>query len=214
MMAVRNSFIYADLNDEYAGGYLRLLSGEILPEVDDSEDFVPDDLASQDGYEYASNYSSDDEDNNLEENENMDENGSGSRKGPRNELYDLVLSTPDYLLSLLAPKTNEQVEEAQILSRHLSSSGRLTRSKYHDIHHDDAKEVLQLIKERRKPATQASNRETLCVVCQNAPRQVVLWPCRCFALCEECRVALAYKHFKGCVCCRREVDSFSRIFVP
>ncbi|ROT34832.1 hypothetical protein SODALDRAFT_329446 [Sodiomyces alkalinus F11] len=53
-----------------------------------------------------------------------------------------------------------------------------------------------------------------CVVCQSMPRTIILWPCRCLSLCDDCRVSLAMNNFDKCVCCRREVVSFSRIFVP
>jgi len=53
-----------------------------------------------------------------------------------------------------------------------------------------------------------------CVVCQSTPRTIIVWPCRCLSLCDDCRVSLAMNNFDKCVCCRREVASFSRIFVP
>ncbi|KAI9829849.1 MAG: hypothetical protein M1819_005947 [Sarea resinae] len=53
-----------------------------------------------------------------------------------------------------------------------------------------------------------------CVVCQSNPRSILVWPCRCLSLCEDCRVALAMNNFGNCVCCRRDVVGFSRIFVP
>lgn len=53
-----------------------------------------------------------------------------------------------------------------------------------------------------------------CVVCHSSPRTIIVWPCRCLSLCDDCRVSLAMNNFDKCVCCRREVISFSRIFVP
>lgn len=53
-----------------------------------------------------------------------------------------------------------------------------------------------------------------CVVCQSTPRSIIVWPCRCLSLCDDCRVTLAMNNFDKCVCCRRDVASFSRIFVP
>lgn len=53
-----------------------------------------------------------------------------------------------------------------------------------------------------------------CVVCQSAPRSIIVWPCRCLSLCDDCRVSLAMKNFETCTCCRCRVSSFSRIFVP
>ncbi|KAH9897297.1 hypothetical protein F4778DRAFT_745164 [Xylariomycetidae sp. FL2044] len=53
-----------------------------------------------------------------------------------------------------------------------------------------------------------------CVVCHTSSRKIIVWPCRCLCLCDECRVTLAMNNFDKCVCCRREVVSFSRIYVP
>ena len=53
-----------------------------------------------------------------------------------------------------------------------------------------------------------------CVVCHSEPRTIIVWPCRCLSLCDECRVNLAINNYGNCVCCRREVVSFSRIYVP
>jgi hypothetical protein len=53
-----------------------------------------------------------------------------------------------------------------------------------------------------------------CVVCQVSPRTVLVWPCGCLSLCDECRVGLASKNYTACVCCRTNVSSFSRLFVP
>ncbi|KAL2070346.1 hypothetical protein VTL71DRAFT_13372 [Oculimacula yallundae] len=53
-----------------------------------------------------------------------------------------------------------------------------------------------------------------CVVCQSSPRSIIVWPCRCLSLCDDCRVTLAMNNFDKCVCCRRDVASFSRVFVP
>ena len=53
-----------------------------------------------------------------------------------------------------------------------------------------------------------------CVVCQSEPRTILSWPCRCLSICEDCRISLARTNFGTCVCCRRDVVAFSRLFVP
>lgn len=53
-----------------------------------------------------------------------------------------------------------------------------------------------------------------CVVCQMAPRTVLVWPCGCLSLCDECRVGLASKNYTACVCCRTGVVAYSRLYVP
>lgn len=53
-----------------------------------------------------------------------------------------------------------------------------------------------------------------CVVCHSTARTIIVWPCRCLSLCEDCRVSLAMNNFGSCVCCRRDVVAFSRLYVP
>ncbi|CAO3575096.1 unnamed protein product [Mortierella alpina] len=71
------------------------------------------------------------------------------------------------------------------------------------------------------PLAQASSPEVsaiysrmLCVVCQSEPRGVILRPCRCLALCNECREVMASRRFKQCPCCRSDVQGFSKIYLP
>lgn len=93
---------------------------------------------------------------------------------------------------------------------------------------DEEEHMLeQLIFSRRQAASDAASNDgeghTLgddddnspqCVVCQTSPRTIIVWPCRCLSLCDDCRVSLAMNNFDKCVCCRRDVLSFSRIYVP
>ncbi|KAL4732972.1 hypothetical protein BDV11DRAFT_176135 [Aspergillus similis] len=53
-----------------------------------------------------------------------------------------------------------------------------------------------------------------CVVCQTNSRSIIVWPCRCLCICEDCRVSLAMKNFGSCVTCRQEVGGFVRLWVP
>lgn len=53
-----------------------------------------------------------------------------------------------------------------------------------------------------------------CVVCQVNPRVILVWPCGCLSLCDECRVAMASQNYSNCACCRVRVTSFSRMYVP
>ncbi|KAF1839446.1 hypothetical protein BDW02DRAFT_643885 [Decorospora gaudefroyi] len=38
-----------------------------------------------------------------------------------------------------------------------------------------------------------------CVVCQMSPRTVLVWPCGCLSLCDDCRVGLASKNYTACL---------------
>lgn len=86
---------------------------------------------------------------------------------------------------------------------------------------DEEAQILEhLILTRRANAREANweagegDGGPVCVVCQSSPRSIIVWPCRCLSLCDDCRVTLAMNNFDKCVCCRRDVGSFSRIFVP
>ncbi|KAL5341180.1 hypothetical protein BJX70DRAFT_76776 [Aspergillus crustosus] len=53
-----------------------------------------------------------------------------------------------------------------------------------------------------------------CVVCQSNSRSIIVWPCRCLCICEDCRVSLAMNNFGSCVTCRQDVGGFVRLWVP
>ena len=53
-----------------------------------------------------------------------------------------------------------------------------------------------------------------CVVCQLSPRTILVWPCGCLSLCDDCRIGLATRNFSACVCCRTNVAAYSRLYVP
>lgn len=130
----------------------------------------------------------------------------------------------------------EQLQRTRILTNPYSGSHPLTdnagavTSRSAKLSPDEEERLLeQLLLSRRQvsAAQQATpnnswrngaagmgNEGPQCVVCQSTPRSIIVWPCRCLSLCDDCRVSLAMNNFDKCVCCRREVISFSRIFVP
>jgi len=53
-----------------------------------------------------------------------------------------------------------------------------------------------------------------CVVCQCEPRTILVWPCGCLSMCDECRVGLAARNYTKCICCRTDIAAYSRLYVP
>ena len=53
--------------------------------------------------------------------------------------------------------------------------------------------------------------DSLCAVCKTNERCIILWPCKCFALCEHCRVSLALRGYEKCVYCRQTVSGYSKV---
>ncbi|KAF9869218.1 hypothetical protein CkaCkLH20_13308 [Colletotrichum karsti] len=124
-------------------------------------------------------------------------------------------------------RRSQQLQRTRILhpvgraSRIISRPSRMTPD-------EEAQRLEQLLLSRRMHTSRALNGESTwaegaaglgpdgpqCVVCQSSPRTIIVWPCRCLSLCDDCRVSLAMNNFDKCVCCRREVISFSRIYVP
>ncbi|KAL6933651.1 hypothetical protein ACO0R3_001423 [Hanseniaspora guilliermondii] len=50
-----------------------------------------------------------------------------------------------------------------------------------------------------------------CVVCTENKRTIILWPCKCFAICDDCRITLSEKNFAQCPCCRTSVHGYSKV---
>lgn len=145
---------------------------------------------------------------------------------------------------LVSPKGFiELLEDRELISQHWAylkeHEGVMTRSRFKKISAanaplsagDESQNLLDLIISIREEAwrerarnkldeedAEALNSKTIsrltCVICHFNPREIITWPCKCFAICEDCRLCLATKSMEGCVCCRREVEGVSRIYLP
>lgn len=135
---------------------------------------------------------------------------SSLRKRRQSELQ--TLYDPSELTSILS---QPNAQESKILSAHMNQQ-RLTRSKFGLMAQDEGTKLAQVIMEARQryEGMERKDERRYCVVCQYEERSVIVWPCRCFALCGLCRHELQWKNFKGCVCCRRDVESYSSVFLP
>lgn len=132
------------------------------------------------------------------------------RKRRQSELQ--TLYDPSELASIIS---QPNAKESKILTAHMNQH-RLTRSKFGLLAEDEGTKLAQVIMEARQryEGMERKDERRYCVVCQYEERSVIVWPCRCFALCGICRHELQWKNFKGCVCCRRDVESYSSVFLP
>ncbi|KAJ2371601.1 hypothetical protein H4S02_009496, partial [Coemansia sp. RSA 2611] len=76
----------------------------------------------------------------------------------------------------------------------------------------ETESLAQLIQGRRSAVPRDDDSRSLCVVCWTNPRCVMLRPCRCLCLCNDCRAALVVRNFDHCPCCRRGVAGYSRVY--
>ncbi|KAF8582297.1 hypothetical protein K439DRAFT_1635411 [Ramaria rubella] len=113
---------------------------------------------------------------------------------------------------------------APVLLAHVASvnSSPLTRRQYSRLIARPEDGWTEFINERRS-ARASLEGETVdetrrsCVVCTVEAREVICWPCRCLALCDDCRANLASRFPASkhtCPCCRRSVEGYSRIYIP
>lgn len=159
----------------------------LLPEEDLSGDYVPD---QSDEVETETEYGSDEED------------------------VGTILA-PDSINNLQEDLT-WYISVWSILKSAVHSGTRLTRKQYAALEPQNI--LTEVVLERT--ASHKSDDEVddddmdstfACVVCKTNSRNVVLWPCKCFALCESCRVSLGLRGFNSCVCCRRDVHGYSKL---
>ncbi|KAG5929250.1 hypothetical protein E4U42_006508 [Claviceps africana] len=138
----------------------------------------------------------------------------------------------DKIMTRSAFRRHEQIRRGRILlptglARHNMSASMDRNAGRSPDDFDQALEQMLLSRRRRRmPASlevqanssielKAEESQSLpCVVCHMSARTIIVWPCRCLSLCDDCRVSLAMNNFDKCVCCRRDVHSFSRIYVP
>ncbi|KAF9227586.1 hypothetical protein BS17DRAFT_773994 [Gyrodon lividus] len=126
---------------------------------------------------------------------------------------------------------------ASLLLAHMAdnSSSPLTRRRFnrlvsgsslHSLDNNSRDEWAEVARARRTSASTASSAPTEesldearrnCVICTVEPRQIICWPCRCLALCDDCRENLATRSSASkhtCPCCRRNVEGYSKIYIP
>ncbi|CDO70318.1 hypothetical protein BN946_scf184843.g7 [Trametes cinnabarina] len=197
--------------------YKRFLRGEDVSDDEDDE-FNPDDQEDEAG-ETPATLSDDDED---------EANDAG------------VVDVEDYAeqAELFADLSTSaaQAASAPLLLAHMTdtSPSPLTRRGYkrlvsgsrHAVDSDDWEGLEEFVLERRRikrAEAEAKGEDAFaeqtrnCVICTVEARDIICWPCRCLALCDDCRENLASRSSASkhtCPCCRRSVEGYSKIYIP
>lgn len=172
------------------------------------------------------------------------------------EIVENVVDFSSELLNLARVDFDEEEEEEEtteldsytsILMAHLSrrQDGPLTRRGYHHLiggqshAEQEAQHLINVIGQRRATNSSAASttvepsereRMRLCVICYIEDRTIICWPCKCLALCEGCREAMATRPPRSnhrtsphqaetalthtCPTCRTPVVGYSRLFLP
>ncbi|KAI0820170.1 hypothetical protein BC628DRAFT_1330955 [Trametes gibbosa] len=200
--------------------YDRFLRGE--PVSDDDEDFEPDERRRHRSRTPAMPSS-------ASESEGEDEHASG--EAPE----DVDGDDEQAMLYADLSTSASQVASAPLLLAHMTdkSASPLTRRGYRRLvsgarrtDGDEREEWDEFVLERRhakRTAAEARGEDAFaeqtrnCVICTVEPRDIICWPCRCLALCDDCRENLAARSSASkhtCPCCRRSVEGYSKIYIP
>ncbi|KAF7193903.1 Protein ASI3 [Pseudocercospora fuligena] len=122
-------------------------------------------------------------------------------------------------------RRNQDRTRAELLAGLRNSS---TSVAYAGSEEDEERDLEQFIlAQRSKAKTRAQRAGTWeagaegmgeggpqCVVCQSTPRTILVWPCGCLSMCDDCRVGLAARNYTKCICCRTDIAAYSRLYVP
>ncbi|OSD08253.1 hypothetical protein PYCCODRAFT_1429319 [Trametes coccinea BRFM310] len=198
--------------------YSRFLRGEDVS--DDEDEFHPDDYA--DGPDNMPTPSS------VSEGEDEDEDEAA--------VPDVAEFTEQAQLYADLSTSAAQAASAPLLLAHMTdtSPSPLTRRGYRRLvsgsrraaDADDWEEWDEFVLERRRvkrAEAEAKGEDAFaeqtrnCVICTVEARDIICWPCRCLALCDDCRENLASRSSASkhtCPCCRRSVEGYSKIYIP
>ncbi|KAI5122226.1 hypothetical protein M0805_002714 [Coniferiporia weirii] len=214
--------VYSPGSDDGEGSiYRRFLRGENVS--DDEDDYLPlHDHISEDSPN-VSTHASDEEDEPEAEDSDV---GNG-------------LETADLYSDILTASASSSLgPPGPVLLAHMTtiSASPLTRRRYKQLVSDPRRQVSTSVEvEREKdewtefvqsrqarvsvasPENGSLEGRMNCVICTAEPREIICWPCRCLALCNDCRENLASRFSASkhsCPCCRRSVEGYSKIYIP
>ncbi|GAB1520057.1 hypothetical protein RhiTH_003130 [Rhizoctonia solani] len=200
--------------------YARYLLGEEIVSDDEDDEFRPG--AEAEDSESDLDGLSEDEEEEQEEREEQEEGEEEEEDVSAPTLY------ADLARRSLPPQSRSRESSPSVpaltpmLIAHLTSPSKtpLTRNKYTALSYPPTTLIAPSSRESQSQMQAQRDSEdprATCVVCTVEPRSVICWPCRCLALCDECRGSLASRMGAGkhqCPCCRRGVQGYSRIYIP
>ena len=159
------------LSDQLARNGWRAYGPDDGPDDEEDEDFVPD----------------------------SDSDTSSEEEDTEQSSRDVTPVPQQLPIELYTDQMKQNIENGQdvnsVLLAHLQSQDTLTRTRYGGYPGNSA--ALQYIINRRRVAEVSPERidqleiQTICAICRTEPRTCLFWPCRCLAVCNECREQLA-----------------------
>ena len=164
----------------------------------------------------------DDEDEPYEEGSSSHSDGDedGEDEPPQGDEVDDTTAESTQLFLAHAAESSRRAGTpaplAPILLAHLTSpeDSPLTRRGYSDLipgHSSAIAQAQDSLQPRRsqlniEDEVGSEQRRQLCVICWSADRSIICWPCRCLAMCDDCRANIASRSTATrhtCPCCKQ-----------
>ncbi|KAG2150733.1 uncharacterized protein EDB93DRAFT_1141905 [Suillus bovinus] len=204
---------YDEEAEEQQELYERFIRGEPMDEEDEDFEYYPSEME-RDGSVGSASSSS----------EHSSEEEEEGEKDPRQDTEEIVSLFSD-LSSGPSAMTSAPVLVAHMIH---DSSLPMTRRRFQHLTSTPSQRTdsflsdwsdVAAIRRSSSSGTAPHEDETMrnCVICTVEPRQIICWPCRCLAVCDDCRENLASRSSASthtCPCCRRSVDGYSKIYIP
>ncbi|CCF57932.1 hypothetical protein KAFR_0D02840 [Kazachstania africana CBS 2517] len=193
---------------------------DLLPETDTSLDYFPSLDASDDEFELETDYDSNEETMDSENSENFKTEDINPAENEPLDLLRGLLDDKNYL--------NDESNIGWIIStismlKSLPDDKILTRTKYSRLHEDEILSEITMEQLLSNPMQDdhpilpdTSEDEEInysCIICRQNTRNIILWPCRCMTICDECRVKLGHRGIHSCVSCKNEIYGYSKVHI-
>jgi hypothetical protein len=124
-----------------------------------------------------------------------------------------VVDSDESDLEYVPSESEDSSDESITSDDSIASQDNIYKELFHlvqDIHSQDPLFTFQSIFQPREQQIETR----MCVVCQCEARTVILRPCGCLCLCEDCRERLVGRGTEMCPCCRRIVQGYQRLYQP
>ncbi|CCH59749.1 hypothetical protein TBLA_0B09320 [Henningerozyma blattae CBS 6284] len=213
----------SDLNDlitenNYSSFLIRPFSENSKVEVDPNLFLLPDNDTSED---YTLIDKKEEEQQQEDDDEELLSQHEDDQLELQKEVVDLLIPTdndPTWLSSILtylnfSKSRTTRTQFAQLYPNAVIQSVLLQNFYSHAHSKDDERKTTTHSNSSEDDPEMDWDIETCCVVCKMNKRNIILWPCKCLALCEDCRISLGLRRFDKCVCCRSKVNGYSKIHI-
>lgn len=127
-----------------------------------------------------------------------------SNTGKKENFMNRILTRSQY-----AKANPNGIIKDTIITNKLSNIGKKT-SNDHVLKEHDQIPLIDLINTNDDDDT---DKLTIlpCLICKENPRNIIMWPCKCLTVCDNCRSLLGRKGYQDCLSCTKQVNGYTKV---